>query len=240
MEKELGTLICVGLGLFSLLQGNLSSFPFLNYRFIAVGFREAVESQRLVPTSALRVSYQCGDHEMSQLRGLQYSVTHTRPDLAARLSEVQRQMATPTAQALLNATRVLRDAQEHRLVTITFQSIPPDQLTFVSFGDASFANCRNLSSHQGVFLAATTTELRNNLEAPISPLVWISKKIARVVRSTLPAEAYALSKSVGMLGWMRALRGCVSQAQFPWQTPGQAFPKLPMAILVTDCTSLYD
>ena len=38
------------------------------------------------------------DHEMSQLRGLvsslQYAVTHTRPDLAARLSEVQRQMAT--------------------------------------------------------------------------------------------------------------------------------------------------
>ena len=34
---------------FSLLQGNLSSFSFLNYRFVARGFREAIESQRLVP-----------------------------------------------------------------------------------------------------------------------------------------------------------------------------------------------
>ena len=60
------------------------------------------------------------------------------------------------------------------------------------------------------------------------------------MRSTLSAEAYALSKSVDILGWMRALWGCVSLAQFAWQRPEQAFLKLPMAILVTDCKSLYD
>ena len=182
--------------------------------------------------------------EMSELHGivgsLQYAVTHTRPDIAAKLSEVQRQMSQPTVQALLDANKVLRDAQEFRLVTIKYQSIPPHKLTFVSFGDASFANSRNLASHQGVFLAATTTELQHNVEAPVSPITWMSKKISRVVRSTLSAEAYALSKSVDMLGWVRTLWGCIHVGQFPWSEPEKAFPKLHAAILVTDCKSLYD
>ena len=194
--------------------------------------------RRQAPESPLSES------EVSELRGivgsLQYAVTHTRPDIAARLSEVQRQMAQPTVQALLDANRVLRDAQKHRLVTIKYQSISPENLTFVSFGDASFATSRNLSSHQGVFLAATTTELRQNVESPISPITWICKKISRVVRSTLSAEAYALSKSVDMLGWVRVLWGCIHRRNFPWKNPEAAYSKLHAAILVTDCKSLYD
>ena len=159
------------------------------------------------------------DSEVSELRGivgsLQYAVTHTRPDIAAKLSEVQRQMARPIVQSLLDANRVLRDAQEHRLVTIKYQSIAPDKVTFVSFGDASLANSRNLASHQGVFLAATTTDLRHNIEAPVSPITWVSKKISRVVRSTLSAEAYALSKSVDMLGWVRILGAVYTLKVFP-------------------------
>ena len=144
-------------------------------------------------------------------------------------------MAQPTVQALLDAIRVLRDAQEHK-----YQSIPPHKLTFVSFGDASFANSRNLSSHQGVFLAATTTELRHNVEAKVSPITWISKKMSRVVLSTLSAEAYALFQSVDMLGWIRILWGCIHLADFPWKNFEITYDKLRAAILVTDCKSLFD
>ena len=52
---------------------------------------------------------------------LQYGVTHTRPDLAARLSEVQSQMSHPTVNTLLEANRILREGQEHKGVSITFQ-----------------------------------------------------------------------------------------------------------------------
>ena len=195
-------------------------------------------SRRIDPSSALRES------EMSQLRGLigsiQYAVSHTRPDIAAKLSEVQRQMSQPTVQSLLDANRVLRDAQDFRHTAITFQSIPPHKLTFVSLGDASFANSRCLASHQGVFLAATTTDLQSNIEAPILPITWVSKKLSRVVRSTLSAEAYALSKSVDMLGWVRAMWGCVAMEGFKWEQPHEAFQQMPAAILVTDCRSLFD
>ena len=74
------------------------------------------------------------------------------------------------------------------------------------------------------------------MEAPLSPLVWVSKKIARVVKSTLSAEAYAMSRSVDLLGWMRALWGCT---QFPWEDPLTSCRLLNQALVVTDCRSLY-
>ncbi|CAE7320795.1 GIP [Symbiodinium sp. CCMP2592] len=56
------------------------------------------------------------EEERSKLRGLvgsvQYAVTHTRPDIAAKLGEIQSQITTATVQTLLTANRVLREAQE--------------------------------------------------------------------------------------------------------------------------------
>lgn len=70
------------------------------------------------------------ESELSKLRGvigsLQFAVTHTRPDMAAKLGEVQVQISKA----------VLREAQETSDVHLCFHSIPTDQLTHVSFGDA--------------------------------------------------------------------------------------------------------
>ncbi|OLP77921.1 Copia protein [Symbiodinium microadriaticum] len=184
------------------------------------------------------------EEERTKLRGLigsvQYAVTHTRPDIAARLGELQCQTTTATVQTLLLANKVLREAQEHHQVCIFFQSIPVERLTFVAFGDASFASSKNLNSHQGVLICATNDQLNQNLEAPISPLTWSSKKIPRVVRSTLSAEAYAMSKAVDLLGWVRALWGVIHVPEFQWQKPESGFRQLRTAIIVTDCKSLFD
>ena len=123
---------------------------------------------------------------------------------------------------------------------LCFRHIPIDQVTHVSFGDASFAGPNNLASFQGTLICATTPELDKNQRAPISPLTWTSKKIARVVRSTLSAEAYAMSNSVDRLGWMRLLWGVTNVAQFDWRQPQLVFRQLPIATIVRDCKSLYD
>ena len=184
------------------------------------------------------------ESEKSKLRGLvgslQYAVTHTRPDIASKLGEVQTDMANPTIQTLLSCNKVLREAQEHSDVQIYFRSIPPDQLTHVSFGDASFASPKQLSSFQGTLICATTSKLHENVDAPLSPLSWSSKKISRVVRSTLSAEAYSMSRSVDRLGWLRLLWGVMVIPQFPWQMPSKAYAQLPMGIITTDCRSLHD
>jgi hypothetical protein len=182
--------------------------------------------------------------ELSKLRGLigslQYAVSHTRPDMAAKLGEVQVQVSKATVQTLLLANRVLREAQEHSHVKLCFRNIPVNQLTHVSFGDASFASSKQLASFQGTIVCATNLELAKNQKAPLSPLTWVSKKIARVVRSTLSAEAFSMSNSVDRLGWMRLLWGTINIDNFAWREPKQGFQQLPMATIVTDCKSLYD
>ena len=184
------------------------------------------------------------DGELNKLRGLigslQYAVSHTRPDIAAKLGEVQVQVSKATVETLLLANRVLREAQEHSHVKLCFRSIPINQLTHVSFGDASFASAKQLSSFQGTLICATNHELNQNKTAPISPLTWTSKKISRVVRSTLSAEAYSMSASVDRLGWMRLLWGTINVDNFDWRQPHLGFKSLPIATIVTDCKSLFD
>ncbi|CAE7252108.1 GIP [Symbiodinium sp. CCMP2592] len=102
--------------------------------------------------------------------------------------------------ALLDSNRVLREAQEFQNTTVTFQAIPASEVTFVSFGDASFASSR----------------------------------------STLSAEAYAVPKSVDLLGWVRSLWGCIHVPAYPWESPEVGFKMLHPATIVTDCKSLYD
>ena len=184
------------------------------------------------------------DSEMTRLRGLigslQYAVSHTRPDLASRLGEIQVQLSKPTVQTLLQGNKLLREAQLSSDVSVFFRSIPPSQITHVAFGDASFASPKQLASFQGSIICATSPKLLQNERAPVSPLTWSSKKINRVVRSTLSAEAFSMSRSVDQLGWMRLLWGTLAITNFDWRKPSEALPKMPPAAIVTDCKSLYD
>ena len=184
------------------------------------------------------------EQERPKLRGLiggiQYAATHTRPDVAAKVGSLQTLVTKATVQTLMVANTVLREAQTFSKVFIYFQPTDPADLTFASFGDASFASSRDLNSHQGVLICATSTALNQNKEAPISPWVWVSKRIPRVVRSTLSAEAYSMSKAVDVLGWCRSVWGCVHVLTFPWHSPEASFKLLPKATVVTDCQSLYD
>ena len=182
--------------------------------------------------------------ELSKLRGLigslQYAVTNTRPDMAAKLGEVQTQVGRATVATLMLANKVLREAQSESAVKVCFRHIPVAEVTHVSFGDASFASPKQLDSFQGTLICATDSCLDRNEQAPISPLTWSSKKIARVVRSTLSAEAFSMSRSVDKLGWLRLLWGSLNIHEFNWREPPKGFHQLPKATIVTDCKSLFD
>ena len=184
------------------------------------------------------------EKEMSNLRGLigslQYATTNTRPDVAAKLGEIQVQLSRPTVSTLTEANKVLREAQQTCDVGLCFRSISPQKLTHVVFGDASFASPKQLASFQGTLVFATTPDLQDNKRAPISPLSWSSKKISRVVRSTLSAEAFSMSRSVDKMGWCRLLWGTLIIPEFQWRSPPDAFRQMHAAVVVTDCKSLYD
>ena len=69
---------------------------------------------------------------------------------------------------------------------------------------------------------------------------WNSKQIGTVVRSTLSAEAYAMSSSLDKLTWLRCIWGYILCPKFEWQYPESALQHGPKALLVADCKSLFD
>ena len=69
---------------------------------------------------------------------------------------------------------------------------------------------------------------------------WNSKQIGRVVRSTLSAEAYAMSSSLDKLTWLRCMCEYILSPTFKWQYPEKSLQTSLKALLITDCKSLYD
>lgn len=118
--------------------------------------------------------------------------------------------------------------------------IAAEQVTYCAFSDASFLSGTEKFAHQGALISATTSEMLDNQRAVVSPVAWISKKIHRVIRSTLGAESVALSGSSDRLLWIRIFWAWLKNPEVEWRNPEDALEKERKAALVTDCKSAYD
>ena len=182
--------------------------------------------------------------ELQDLRGLigslQYAATNTRPDLACRLSLLQARVTCATVTDLLNGNRLLNDAKKFSDTEIKVKSLPPDQIRFLSFSDAAFATREKAHSQKGCLILATTEDIDHLQSSHVSPLIWFSKKINRVVASTLASETYALSGALDLLSWTRLHWAWILNPSLEWKTPEITLKSLPQAFAVVDCKSLYD
>eukprot|EP00435_Cladocopium_sp_Y103_P060955 s399_g22.t1 len=184
------------------------------------------------------------EHERQALRGLvgsiQYAATNTRPDLSAKLSLLQAKINQATIQDLHDANKLLQEAKAHKQTKIVIQSIPMEDLRFVSFSDASFANRANSQSQKGCLILAASKQIGEWQSSLVSPLMWYSRKIARVVGSTLASETYALSGAVDLLSWLRIHWDWICNPSSKWKEPESCLAQAPEAYAVVDCKSLYD
>eukprot|EP00435_Cladocopium_sp_Y103_P025468 s968_g6.t1 len=182
--------------------------------------------------------------EVQELRALcgslQYAAVHSRPDIATKVAYIQKAIPKATVSDLMEANKVLREAKEFSHTSLFVRPLPFRELTFASFGDASFASESNLKAQQGLFVMACTPAPSENKTSDFSPIAWATKQIGRVVRSTLSAEAYAMSSSIDKLNWIRSMWGVIQSPKFQWQFPEISLKGLPKALLVTDCKSLFD
>ena len=176
----------------------------------------------------------------SLIGALQYSAVHSRPDLAAKIGELQSEVTRAPVKHLLLGNRVLAEAKQNR-VSLMVLPIAPQHVTYCAFSDASFSCAKHTTAHQGTIIFVTTPELLKNEKAVVAPVAWYSKKIPRVVRSTLGAEAAALSNSADRLLWLKSAVGNIARSriatgrnQRSWLTE-----RNPGA-LVTDCKSAFD
>ena len=101
-------------------------------------------SRRMTPDATIN------EAERQSLRGLigsiQYAATNTRPDASARLSLLQAKINSGQVKDLTEANRLIQELKTFNNVKITYKPIPLDDLRFVSFSDASFANRANAQS----------------------------------------------------------------------------------------------
>ena len=195
------------------------------------------------------------EEERGLLRGLigslQYAATNTRPDLASRLSALQSAISHATIETLWDANRLLHEAKKYHDMTLTIRPISTMGFRFMAFSDASFASSKKPDSHAGLIIVGTHKDISSNKQCPISPISWSSKKIQKVVTSTLSAETTSLAAAMDQLSWLRIFWQWLLDPSTQWKKPEDTLPNIPQAIsvstksedhdvAVTDCKSLYD
>lgn len=182
--------------------------------------------------------------ERQGMRGLigslQYAATNTRPDICARLSFLQSKITKGCIKDLHDCNRLLADAKNHADVTITVISLPIGDIQFVAYSDASFASRENKQSQKGCIILASHCDVAAQKETVASPLSWYSKKVNRVVASTLAAETYALSHSVDAVEWIRMSWAWIKNPHIEWRKPEDVLLNERPSIAVVDCKSLFD
>ena len=175
---------------------------------------------------------------------ISWLVRSSRMDLAFRLAESQTRANDSELKVkdLIAFNKIVSDAKA-ATVEIIFRRINLDNATIIAIGDASFGNIgKNKTSSQGglIIMLADNTDniLVNGGKATVTPMVWKSHRIKRVVRSTLAAETMAANEAVEHADLLRAhlveLHGTLTFQEHLSDT--SAVP----VIHLTDCKSLYD
>ena len=185
---------------------------------------------------------------------LQYAAVNTRPDLSSRISQLQSSINRATIETLIFANQTLYEAKKHHDTTIQIQPIRVEDFRFLAFSDASFASKGNNSSQTGTLIMGTHKDIRNNTSCPVNPLAWGSKKIQRVVTSTLAAETVSLNSVLDHLSWLRLCWAWILDSRVNWKQPSNTLKQLPEtystatfksqnlpdSVAATDCKSLFD
>ena len=152
---------------------------------------------------------------------------------------LQSQIPKACIEDLLEANRVLLEAKKNP-VNLVIVPIREDQVSFCAFSDASFETKRGQASRQGTIIFTTDSGMAQNQLSVICPIAWSSRKIPRVVRSTLSAEATALSTCLDRLSWLRLLWAWLRDPGINWTDPAEVLRSCPLASIATDCKSVYD
>ena len=130
------------------------------------------------------------ESEKKQYRGLvgqlQWIATHTRPDIAFDTCELSVSFSKATISDLVKLNKLV-DRVKREPLSLFFPRLHNlSEGTLECYTDAAFANLPNGGS-QGAFIIFITD--RNGKRCPIH---WQTRKLKRVVKSTIAAETMAL------------------------------------------------
>ena len=150
----------------------------------------------------------------------------SRPDLLFDVASVSNNINRATVQHVLEINKIIGKAKVTKS-SLKFRNLgSKNELKLVVFSDASLGNMPNGGS-QGGYLILLVGE-----SGKFSPIWCNSKKIRRVVRSTLAAETLALAEGID-----NGIFLCTLLAELVY---GKSDPTTFPIECYTDCKSLYE
>ena len=120
---------------------------------------------------------------------LNWLSTQTRPDLSYSVSQLASNFKNATIKHVIQANKLVRRCKQHD-IHMFFPKLDLNNLKVRCYADASFGKLEDGGSQGGVFIELVSKDLA-------SPVSWFSKRIKRIVPSTLAAETLAMAEGVG-------------------------------------------
>lgn len=203
-----------------------------NEQGVTVDQNEYCKSLKSINVSAgrgLHKNMECNEEEKECFRSLVgqlgWLCTNSRPDLSYDVLELSCKVNNPRVEDLIEANKCLRKACTFESSMYFPELGDSSKYKLVVYSDASHAGLPDGSSSAGGFVVFLVGENGNS-----SPLYWESKRMRRVVKSTLAAETLAATEAVDMAYY---LGNMLSEILYDNER------KLPVELYV-DNHSLYD
>ena len=190
---------------------NTASFKYLGLHIeqkhdhISINQDEYLSSINPITISKERMAqknYLINKDEMKQLRSLigqlNWIATQTRPDLLFECCDLASSFKNATVANIIQANKVVKKAKESSFIQLA-RIRNCSTLKLIAYHDASYANLNDGGSQGGYVIFLTDDE-----GAKLAPIAWQSKRIKRVVKSTLAAERLCLLLKLLKLvfGWL--------------------------------------
>ena len=168
------------------------------------------EIQKIKVNNPSQKDCKLAPHENQQLRRVAGQLncvsTQTRPDMAYAASIVSGSIKDATLRDIITANKFIKMLQSTD-VALSFPKIQDiENSELICFNDASFANLKCGGSQGGIIV------FNQGSNGKYMPLVWKSRKMKKVVKSTLTAETLALQDYwFGIYDKMYAIRNFKSK-----------------------------
>lgn len=139
---------------------------------------------------------------MSLLGGLAW-VVQTRPDIAVFISALQRRLAQPRAQDVLNLNRVLKYVKL-KTVVLTYKPVPKPW-SLVAISDSAYKGEEQdcLAVRSGILALTNKDGIHQGINE-LQLIEFVSKKQTRICRSTFAAELHSCLDLFGLAGIVNA------------------------------------
>ena len=182
--------------------------------------------------------------ETTQLRALigalQWPCTQSSPYLQCSISQLAGKVSKATIGTIDHGNKILRMAKANSDVSLQYTNLGDiNDITFVTYADAAYANRDDLTSQGGYLLCMVNKTVTSGDEGRYNLVDWRSWKLARVARSSLSAESQATAEAADALLFACLFWRLIFNPSLPIDHDTSAQLLHPPAHVV-DAKALYD